>query len=112
MGKKAFVYTTDKGRKYLVSLDAEIAKVSNLGFSLASKSEIENLDFLPRGMRMRGFSCSKKRGGVFAAGAELSNSPRVFAVGEATANIIDNRSEFMYKGSTYIPRRFHPERKK
>jgi hypothetical protein len=112
MGNKICIYTTDKGRKYLVVLDSEIAKVSALDFSLASESETKDLDFLPRYMRMRGFSCSKKKGGVFAAGKELGSSSRVFAVGKVTANIIDNRGEFMYKGSSYVPRRFHPERKK
>jgi hypothetical protein len=105
-----YVYTTDKGRQYLVRLDRKIAEVAALGFPLASESQIENLDFLPREMKMRNFNCTKKRGGVFAAGSELMSSSRVFAVGSKSASILANREDFRYKGSVYVPRRYHPEK--
>ncbi len=112
MTRKAFIYTTDKNREYLVYLDSSIGSISALGFSAASEQNIKDLDLLPRKMKMRNFGCAKKDGGVYGAGSELIAPSRVFAVGSKEASVLANHAGFSYKGSVYVPRRYHPEKRR
>jgi hypothetical protein len=114
MARKRYIYTTDKGRKYLVSLDEGLGEIASLGFDVADKDS--DLDHLPTGMKMRSFSCSLKLTGTVtdapADGQTRTSKSRRFAVATNTASILVNKEEFRYKGFIYVPHRFYAEKSK
>lgn len=107
MARKKLVYTTDKGRRYLVSLDAALGDVLSLGFTIATENEQKELDALPRNITMRNYVCASKNPPV-----NTQSIYRQFAIGLPTASILTVSADFGYKGITYTPRRYHPEKRR
>jgi len=93
---KRYVYTTDKGRRYLVKLDAALGALGKFGFERPSVTDGE-LDPLPRGMKMRSIGCLL----IVADTNDKRAKYRVFAVASKTASILAFRGRFSYKGCLF-----------
>ncbi|OCQ97517.1 hypothetical protein BCD67_24715 [Oscillatoriales cyanobacterium USR001] len=106
MAKGRYIYTTDNNRSYIVRLDTAIGDNDMFGFDRVTNES--DLDYLPRGMRMRRIGCSKLQ-----TTFDQTISYRFFPIGKKSARILGSAAtQFRYKDVTFVIRRFTPEVKR